>query len=230
MPNQPDITAPVSRGRNASLGTILNYGTAVNSTAGGANTSVGGSATNGGSSFQTVGNNPIELVADPNSGATKSTVVSSNNPDTIQAESVNSRDSQYIARTAQNLISNPNGFHVDFPNATDVAVQQTNDPNYTIEGNTYPNSIGKVGPGLQNSNVYGGDQTNLGKIYDDAAIAEADPVTAERQGGRKPVGDPTVQNRDEATEGVSSNDFVDNEDVDTVTGLLAGEYTGADTN
>lgn len=233
MATQPDITAPVSRTRASSIGTIMNYGTAVNSTNGGANSTVGGSANNGVASFQNTAKNPITLNRDTNlGGATKESLVSSQNPASIQLDSTNDRQSQYVARTAQNLISSTAGYHVDFPTAANVANQQPNSrsgPSYVLEGKTYPNSIAKVGPGLQNSNVYGGDQSNLGALRNDFAEDLADPVH-KRVDGKKGVGDPTPQVRNSATEDLTSTNFVDNVGANPVTGLLAGQYSGVDSN
>ena len=206
MANQPDITAPVSRGAAASFGTIMNYGTAVNSTNGGLNGTVGGNANNGVASFNNAASNPPQFIKDGNNGgASKDSLVSSLNPTTIQNDSVNDRISQYVARTAQNLISHESGYHTDFPTATDIAFPgSTKNPSYAIDGNTYPNAPGKVGAGLQAGPVLGATN-NLASAQYQVSLALQDSATG--IDGKAPIGSPTPQVRNESEEGISSTNF-----------------------
>ena len=189
----------------------MNYGTAVNSPNGGLNGTVGGTATNGVASFTNNASNQPVFIKDTNlGGSSKDSLVSSLNPTTVQNDSINDRTSQYVARTAQYLVSGSlSGYHTDFPTATNVADQTIaarSGPAYLIEGNTYPNSIGKVGAGLQETPVLGATN-NLASAQYQTYLAINDTVTG--QNGALPIGSPTPQVRNESEDGgVTSTNFL----------------------
>ena len=235
MPNQPEVTAPVSRGLNASIGVIANYGTSKGAAGGtmgvgGSNGSVGGLRDNGTASFQNAAKNPTAQIKDVYNGANGASVTSSANPLSIQNDSKTAAgNSEYVVRS---FVQNPNspgvngGFLTNYPKSTQNVESPSKDgynKNYatTIGGNTLNLK------GIETSREFGSVNNDLTRAANNAN--EAALNSNKKIDGAKMVGDPTVQVRNEATDqGIVSNNFVKNNTANVPNGAteLAGKYTG----
>jgi len=208
MPNQPEITAPVSRGRDASLGSITNYGTAKNGVSGGANVSVGAAQSNGNQSMNQVPISPVASIENIYNGAANgASTSSSQSPEAIQGN-VNTAavHSEYVARTTAGNVSSPAaGYYTNYPRTDKVPQRPDNgfgNKNYdtTYGEKTYGNPNG-----IETSREFGSNSDDLERIATNAGVVEQNPN--KKIDGAKPLGDPTPQERETLLDGETNPDF-----------------------
>lgn len=231
MPNQPEITAPVSRGLAAAMGIVANYGTsqgAVGGTAGvgSSNGSVGGLRDNGTASFQNAASNPTATIADIYNLPSANVVTSSANPLSIQDDSSAAADnSEYPTQVFTQEPNSPGsaGYHTNSPKA----VKSVEFPSNVGYNKNYATTLGGNDQnlaGLETSNVFG-SVNDIARLAND--MNEVKDNSNKKIDGALTVGSPNVQPRIEGLDGVNSNNI-----VGTPTPVLAnkaqasGEYTG----
>ena len=230
MPNQPEITAPVSRGLNASIGIVANYGTSLGSSTGGvqgvgsSNGSVGGLRDNGTSSFQNAAKNPTATIKDPNNTPSSSVVTSSANPQSIQDDSSSAADnSEYVSRV---FTQNPNGpgaggYHSNLPKA----VHSVEMPSNTGFNKNYASTLGGNDQNLKGleTSITFGSVNDINRLAND--FNEVKLNSNKKLDGAKSIGSPEPQPRNETIDGVNSNNIVGG--ANAVAPNLANKAQGA---
>jgi hypothetical protein len=211
---QPDITAPVSRGRNASIGTIMNFGTAQGSAAGvignaGTNNSKGGIVDNGNLSFNQAPKNASYTSRDvENGGASFSVSTSSQNPTSIQNDSSNDVASQYVAKsTAGSVNSAGAGNFASIPRSDKVVeMPSAGTPGVRVVSAELDGQVYQNNPHF-GENLSAGSTNNAQRITRDFVDTQANPN--KKQNGKQSVGSSSSQVRNEMVDGgVNSQEFV----------------------
>jgi len=214
MPNQPEVTAPVSRGRNASTGTIMNYGTAKGGNAGGSNASVGGSTSNGNQSTNQIPVSPIATEKDVFNGASATASTSSQNPPTIQSVvDVTAKNSEYVARTSDGANSSvDSGYHSNLPSHNATPTLPTSDNEYNTE--LGEKTFARTGKGLETSREFGSNSDDLDRIATNAGVIAQNPNASKQDSNgtgerstTSPHGSPTPQIREDLLDGETNPDF-----------------------
>lgn len=209
MPIQPDITSPVSRGKNASIGITMNYGTSKGVTGlpgigGIVNNSKGGFVDNGNLSFNQAPKNASFVQRDPsNGGASKTVSVSSQNPLSIQDDSTNEVDSQYVAKSTSGAVNAAGAGNFATLPRSDKVVDMP-----VVLGSVRVNSAELEGDVYQRDphfgeNLSAGSTDNLQRMAQD--FTETEENSNKKQDGAKSVGSPAPQPRTNAVYGVNSN-------------------------
>jgi len=231
--NTPDITAPVSRGRNASIGTVMNFGTAQSgeqgSGAGTINNSKGGVVDNGVASFQNAAKNSAYMNKEGNGGASKATSTSSQNIVSIQADTTNDIASEYVVRsTSGSVNAGAAGNYASLPRSDKAVDMPVVDP-----GAVRTNNASLVGQTYQDNphfgeNLSAGSTTNAERIVANRIEVENNPN--KKIDGKKPLGDTTNQGRAIGRDGLNSNDGSILLPRNATEAVLSGEYTGLQSN
>lgn len=229
MARANQITEPVSRGLLASIGTVQNLGTAgQGAVGGGSNGTKGGLVDNGGTSYQNAAIAPTAQIKDIYSGPSGAGNTESTT-DPINAQYAVTSTEYYEPRTSTVVASAAEGYHSDLPRSNKAAERAANDsPAVRNSNTTFGEKVYGNGEGIETDRVYG-SVTNLENVRNNFNETLVN-TGSDRVDGKKGLGDPTAQSRDNGTFGIQGNNFVNDASAPSANGLLADEFTGLQSN